>query len=355
MDGGVREKQKTEAIKAEVNKQRKRGRPKLSGRRQNISALTSPQSPDLRPPTPRLSISSIDEHVEVGVGLSSMLPTPDGENADFAEAHGATGPKSPVRDNNISELITISDNTLWSTTAYAASQPISTHAALDPMTDASFAVEFGSGGLDSPWNFFAEPDVPSVITPIAVTSPIAPLAVTSSIAPVAVSSSNLILDMVGTTSIDHATTFEQSCGSIVDLSRPNQKVVNDEPNMTYYVNHVIPSIFPFLNPQLQLTLRTKLLTYDTSNASIRSSTLAHCLVLQKVGLERVGLSSDASAEKMADLQRSEAIEQVRNLLREIHQDEAHIGKGADASVALCVLQLALLHVSIKQISVSRHC
>ena len=72
------------------------------------------------------------------------------------------------------------DESIWSNTEYATSQTTDGHAALDPMVDGAFTVEFDSRPLDSPWNFLAQPNVSSVVEPIAVSSP------------------NLVLDIVGT-------------------------------------------------------------------------------------------------------------------------------------------------------------
>ena len=130
----------------------------------------------------------------------------------------------------------------------------------------------------------------------------------------------------------------------MDVSGSKATFLNDEPNITYYVNHVIPSIFPFLRPHIQVTLRTALLTDDASNALIHCSTLAHCLVLQKVGLERMGVPFDTSGEKAADRQRSDAMESIRSVLGQIDKEDANAGTGSDANVACCVLQLVLLQV-----------
>ena len=314
LDGGEREKKKAEEFEAGLHDRSRYKRRRYSS-----------QSANVRSWTPRQSTSSLPEGVGDGADFPIMLPTPDEENAPTGNR--CVEPMAEDLDLHVSMpgSITVSGDPFWSATPYEISQANRVQSELDPVTTStSLEFDFDSRRARSPWYLFPDSDISAAFPPIAEPSP------------------NLGRNLVGSPSVDHAGTFEQSFGTIVDLRWSNQSVVSDEPHMTYYVNYVIPSLFPFLGPQLQATLRNKFLTSD---AVIRSCTLAHCLVLQKFGLERIGLNT--SGEEAADRQRHEAMGQVRSMLRHMNNDQAQSGDARDTDMALCVLQMVLLQVSAK--------
>ena len=75
MDGGEKEKEKAKEIKAEVNKQRKRGRYKTFDSRRPTTEGLSRQSQ-----TPSQSSSTVNDHALGNVGLATSLPTPQDDN-----------------------------------------------------------------------------------------------------------------------------------------------------------------------------------------------------------------------------------------------------------------------------------
>ena len=356
MDGGTREKEKAQEIKTKVTKQRKRGRPKRHSRRQSTVVDSSSQQVDVGPtstgpsassmggsaqadndrptalpsPTTTQSMSNMGEIMQTDNGRSTAMPTPGREDWEGHSSQGSAALTSEL--NALPTSTTLSANETSYIPACAADQANNSQTPMQILANTPTGFDFDSQPVSSPWDKIWDSNVPYTTVPVGADDPV------------------LAFDSIFTTLDCPAPSLEQPFDALLDLNSPKEERIDGDPNITYYLNDVIPNTFPFLSRRVYTLLREKLLAYEnTSNALVRSSIRLLCSFLHKVGLKRIGLSQNsAGGEEAASSGRTEASDQVKGIIREAYRGLTSTPSELDADVLLCLLQLVQLQVECRE-------
>jgi hypothetical protein len=242
-----------------------------------------------------------------------MLPTPSSEGAFSASQDPA---KDQTSDNATVGSIDEAGDPFWSATPYDANQTFGADATPYITATNTSGLDFNEAELQSPWNLFSGSGVFAGTAPTETANP---------------------CNADSSTKLGLPSTTDQR------YTNP----VPDESQVSYFVNHVISNTFPFLGPEIRNTLGRKLSSTQTDDPLIRSSTLAHCLTLQTLGLERIGFGS--SKQSSVTQQKNEAMQQVRSAARRIVNDRSQMDAVQNSNLWLSVLQLILMQASPHEI------
>ena len=316
MDGGALEKQKAEEIKADVNKQRRRGRRRRQFSRGSISgdnALSLQTDIDASrngtwdgggesqnlltsPAHDNSSETRHDSHsaaVDGDAGPSGVTASPTHDF--FATSSHAPGLPSEVCSLSDFErvLATISDFDPPGPTSTWEQSLATSQTFLDtPHPDESYMFDFGPA-------------------PLPIASPLPGL--------------QELLEPA----------------SFAELGPPTVPRT-DFPSL-YHVDHIIPNILPFLTHTARRILRDRaLLPNPGSAAMVHASTLALSCSYRKLGLERISGYPNSALDAAIRENTSESLRLVRAALQHTHANDQDL-----PDIALSLLQVLLLHVGAR--------
>ena len=343
MDGGPLEKQKAQELKMEVNKRRKRGRyksrintgPSAQGRRSSSGSQDETTAAvNHGNDTQNMGV----RHHSLHYSSTSLPQTPTAMQRSFSQTQSETAADGWVQHSGLAE-VAMSNDYVFDGSPYTLNQSASLQSLFGNPLAHVLALEDGRN--DTTWDMLIDSSPPVVTTVMNMDR----FELDSAYQSI---SSNTDNELVASRS--------PPSRGVLNPGGPKRADTTDDAQINYYVDLVLPSLFPFLAPYVLDTLRGKLLTIEAGGSAqiLRLSTLAHSTFIQKQGLEAFGLCSDDKTDKAITRWKCEAQERIRGAVavNQTCEQRTNSPKHETAVIdnALSVIQLMLLKVSLFQFS-----